>query len=110
MNDKEKNIFDKFLDHYEKTTKNQKVSVKVFQKPSKLKSIIGFSFSLLLFFVLIRMFVFKLLFFIILLCDLGICFFYGINLFTKKGIRLPKHVLINKKDYDKGLENYNKDR
>jgi len=51
-----------------------------------------------------------LLFFIILLCDLGICFFYGINLFTKKGIRLPKHVLINKKDYDKGLENYNKDR
>ena len=56
MNNKERNIIDKFLDSYEKSSNTKKSYVRIYQRPSKLKSLLGFIFSLLCFIVLIRLF------------------------------------------------------
>ncbi len=92
MDNNEKNIVDKFLDGYEYANSERKCYKRVYQKPSKIKAIIGFIFSLIFFIILIRLFVFKILYFIILIGDIVVCSYYGINLFTKKGIGLPKTV------------------
>lgn len=92
MDNKDKNIIDKFLDGYEKSSNTQRVYTRVYERPSKLKSLVGFIFSLLCFIILIRLFVFKMLYFVILIFNLLILAFYSINLFTEKGIGLPKTV------------------
>ncbi len=104
MNNKDdKNIIDKFLEGY--TVANRNVSnttyKKSYQKPSKFKCIFGFIFSLIVFIILIRVFRTSILFFFILIGDLLCLIFYGVNLFTKKGIGIPKYVKDNKEDYDK---------
>lgn len=92
MDNNEKNIVDRFLDGYEYANSDRKYYKRVYQRPSKLKAIVGFGFSLIFFIILIRLFVFKLLYFVILLGDLAILAYYGINLFTKNGIGLPKTI------------------
>ncbi len=97
MENKDKNVFDKFLDNYERANVKQEYE-KVYQRPSKFKSIVGFSFSFIIFILLLFMFVFDWLYFFLLLFDVAICIFYGINLFTEKGIGLPKYVMVEKKE------------
>lgn len=92
MDNNEKNIVDRFLDGYEYANSEKTCYKRVYQKPSKIKSIIGFIFSLIFLIILIRLFVFKILYFVILIGDLAVCSYYGINLFTKKGIGLPKTI------------------
>ncbi len=92
MENKEKNIVDKFLDGYEQANNDKVIYKRVYQRPSKIKAIVGFVFSLIIFIILIRYFVFKLLYFVILLGDLSFLSYYGLNLFTEKGFGLPKTI------------------
>ncbi len=96
-NKKDKNLVDMFLDGYSVAndeSSNMKYK-KIYRKPSKVKCIIGFIFCLLILIILIRHFVFKLIFFLILIGDILILLFYGINLFTKKGWGLPKYIKVD---------------
>lgn len=97
MNNNDKNIFDKFLDNYDKlNSKRDKFGYqRVYTKPTKIRCIIGFIFSFIFFILLIRLFVFKILYFVILLVDLIILTYYSLNLFTKKGFPLPTTIRVN---------------
>lgn len=98
MNDDKKNIIDKFLETYEYGNNNQNVYKRIYQRPTKFKSIVGFIFCLIILIVLIILFVPKVIYFVLVLGDLIILAFYGINVFTKKGIGLPKTVLVKQEE------------
>lgn len=96
MDKKDKNIVDKFLDLYEKED-NYRYK-KIYVRPSKFKSIVGFIFSLIFLILLFTLFTPKPIYFVLLLGDLLIVLYYGCNLFTKNGIGLPKKVLVYEDD------------
>lgn len=93
-NQNDKNIIDKFLEGYAVANENSKQDPyqRVYQKPSKFKCIVGFIFSALIMFFLIRIFKLNFMFLLIFFIDLVVLIFYGVNLFTKKGIAIPKYV------------------
>lgn len=94
MDDKNKNIIDKFLDAYDSANADSKTSSykRVYFRPSKFKCIVGLIFSGLIMFVLLGIFSFNFMYLIIFLVDLLFLLYYGINLFTKKGIGIPRYV------------------
>ncbi len=100
--DKKKNIVDKFLDSYEALNNNQKIKVRVYRKPSKVKCVFYFIFGIAILFALLFGFGFYFSFGYIafLLADLAVIVFFGINLFTKKGIGLPTYVEKSPEDVD----------
>lgn len=98
MDKKDKNIVDKFLDNYEAISNNRVRYKRIYQKPSKFKSIIGFIFSIILTIMMLLMFVAKLMYFVLLLGVILTGVYYGINLFTEKGIGLPKRIPINENE------------
>lgn len=98
MENKEKNIIDKFLDRYEDINNSNIRYKKVYQRPSKFKSLMGFIFSLFVLIILLSMFVFKLLYLILVIGVILTSLYYGINLFTKKGIGLPKSIPVEDED------------
>lgn len=112
------NLIDYFLDNYESVPEEYE---RVYEKPKKSKSIIGFIASIVFLIALIPFASLNSLFFILLIGDLLTIAFYGINLFTEKGIKLPKTVKVERKieeesnnenneDEESGLENLgNKD-
>lgn len=104
MDNNEKNVVDKFLDGYEYANNERTVYKRVYQRPSKFKAICGFIFCLIFFIILVRFFVFKVLYFVILLFDIAVLSYYGINLFTKNGIGLPKTIEVRE-----DLEEANRD-
>lgn len=108
MNNNEKNIFDKFLDNYDKlnSKRNKFGYQKVYTKPTKIRCIIGFIFSLIFLILLIRLFVFKLLYFVILIIDLLILLYYSLNLFTKKGFPLPVTIRVDTESNKEETELY----
>ena len=94
MNKNDKNIIDNFLDIYENliNEKSQKKYKVIYKKPSKIKCIFNFGFCLLFMIILIPMFSFTFMYMLLFLGDLIILIYYGINLFTKRGLLLPKRV------------------
>lgn len=89
-----KGIVDKFLEGYDKYN-NSNIRTeyrRIYVKPSKLRSGFGFGFSLIFFILLLTMFTFNLVYFLLLFGSLIIVVYYGINLFTDKGIGLPRTV------------------
>lgn len=91
MNDN-KRILDKFLDSYDKYTEKKTKLVRIYVVPTKIRSFFGFLFSGIFFILLLTMFNFNLVYFMLLLGSLSIAIYYGINLFTDKGIGLPRTV------------------
>lgn len=68
---------------------------KVYYKPKKWKTILGFVLSIIFFIALLYVFKFNVNIYFVLIF-LGIVLigtYYGINLFTKRGFLLPKFVL-----------------
>lgn len=108
MNNGEKNIIDKFLDSYAKHGEKKTKTVRVVVKPSKLKCIGGFIFSLIIFIILLTFFTFNLTYFAMLIGDLLIMLYYGINLFTEKGFGLPRSVEVplDELEDDEDLNDY----
>lgn len=101
MENREKNIVDKFLDNYESISNNQVRYKRIYQRPSKFKSFVGFVFSVVLLIMLLFMFVFKLLYFVIIIGVSIAVIYFGVNLFTDKGIGLPKNVPVVEEDIDR---------
>ncbi len=91
---KDKNIIDKFLEGYAVANEKSKYNAykRIYQKPAKGKCIGGFIFSAFIMLFLIRSFRINFMFLLIFFTDLVIVLFYGINLFTRKGIPIPKYV------------------
>lgn len=91
MEKKEKNIIDNFLDNY--GTEDRKIKYKkIFVKPSKFKCVVGFIFSFIFLILLLTLISFTFMYFLLLFGDLLIFLYYSLNLFTKKGIGLPKYI------------------
>lgn len=86
MKDNKKNVFDTFLEKYDEYSSRKKVDIETYYRPEKGKCIFGFVFCLLFFFILIRVFTFSIVYFVILIGDFICLLYFGINLFTKKGI------------------------
>lgn len=105
MNNNDKNIFDKFLGYYDNLNNRNKIYQRVYKKPSKVKCIIGFIFSILFLIFLIRLFAFSFLYFFLLLADLLILAFYSLNLFTKKGLPLPTTIPVKQTEAQSIKEN-----
>ena len=94
----EKNNIDRFLDNIEKRSNKKVQYIKVYEKPTKAKCIIGFVFSLIFMVILLGLFSFNLMYFVLLIgCGLVLVFF-GVNLFTEKGFGLPKTIAVEVKE------------
>ena len=102
MKNGEKNIVDKFLDGYEDLNNQPNNKVRVYQKPTKFVCIRNFILGIAILFVLLFVFGFHTSFGYILffLADLIVVLFYGINLFTKDGVKLPTYVRVKKDEED----------
>lgn len=94
-------------DKYKKVLKNilEKDEIveqeKIYYRPSKFKTIFGFSFSLIIMIILLRMgFQLTVIYLTLFLGDLVILAYYALNLFTKEGFLLPKYVKKDKSDQD----------
>lgn len=98
MDNKDRNIIDKFLDNYEKQNDSNLVYKRVYVKPSKFKTIIGFIFSFGFLIILIRFFTRKPFYFVLLIGDILAFIYYSLNLFTKKGLPLPKTVAVEESE------------
>lgn len=106
MKDGKKNLFDTFLEKYDEYSSKRRVDIETYYRPSKGKSIAGFIFTLILFFILIRFFQFSIVYFVILIGVLLYLVYYALNLFTKKGFvikkkhSVPEEYLRDEEDYD----------
>ena len=100
-----KNKLDKLLDFYEESGKRKSNLKKIYYKPSSGRSIFGFFFSFL--FLIILFFVFgfqwRFMYLLLLFGDGIILFYYSMNLFTKRGIYLPKYIEEEIKDEDEDI-------
>lgn len=106
MNENNKNIFDKFLDTYDKYNAKKKVNVETYYRPSKAKCIFGFIFCLIFFIILIRIFNFSLMYLFLFIGDLICLVYFGLNLFTERGFVIkqkhyvPEEYLIQDEEED----------
>ena len=89
---KENGFFDKIIDAYDKYATKKTEYRKYVVKPSKAKCIFGFLFSLVFFFIILSLFSFNLTYFIFFFGSLAVVLYYGINLFTEKGIGIVHTV------------------
>lgn len=105
--------FDRIKKIIENDTDTEMVVIGM-NKPNKFKSIIGFLFSLFVFgFIVFFMgFQFNIFFILVFLIDLLCLFYFGVNLFTKKGIATPKYkeVSIAEKEVYEAMVNSNVDK
>ena len=98
--DNKNRIVDKFLDKYAERS-NRKTEVrKVYVKPTKWRSCVGFIFSTIFFILLLTIFTIKFYYFVMLFVSLIIAIYYGINLFTEKGLGLPRTIEVVVKEDD----------
>lgn len=89
---KENGFFDKIIDAYDKHASKKTEYRKFVVKPSKARCIFGFLFSLVFFFIILSLFAFNLTYFIFFFGSLAVVLYYGINLFTEKGIGIVHTV------------------
>ena len=101
MKNNERNIFDKFLDNYSKLEDNTKIEIIAYHRPSLVKCIFGFIFSLIFFLILLRIFTFSFMYFILFFGDLIILIYFGLNLFTARGFVIPVKYRVSKDEYEK---------
>ena len=107
MDNQEKNIVDKFLDVYDKNSNKKTEYRRIYVKPTKLRSLIGFVFGLIMFIIVLGFFAFDLMYFLLFFGCLIVTIYYGINLFTEKGIGLPRTVVVPVEEEKKTEDNDN---
>lgn len=101
MNNNEKNTIDKFLDYVEEKGGKKYIRKRIYEKPAKWKCIIGFIFTLIILYFLLRLFSFSLMSIGLILLDILFLTFFSINLFTEKGFGLPRTILIEEEKENK---------
>ena len=100
---KKNNSIEKFLSYYREKSSEEENYVyrRVYIRPSKLKCIFLFGFSLLLLFLIIRYLISPTIMFgVILIVDLLVCVYYGYNLFSKNGFVIGKTVKFEKSELE----------
>lgn len=100
MNNKERNIVDKFLDVYDKQSTSNVEYKRIYVKPTKGASLLGFIVSLILFIIIVGFFSFSFMYFLLFFGCLVVVIYYGLNLFTEKGFGLPRTVAVPKSESD----------
>ena len=106
MDNKEKNIVDKFLDTYDKYNSKQVEYRRVYIRPTKVKSVICFIFSLIFFILLLTIFTFNFMYFLLFFCYLVVLIYFGSYVFTDYGlcnsttieVSVNKEKIVEKKD------------
>ena len=88
----DKNNLDLFLEGLTKEGNKKVYYEKVYVRPSKFKSVLGFIASLIFLVILIGLFTFSVMYFVLLIGSILVFLFFTINAFTKKGIGLPKNI------------------
>ena len=88
----DKNRLDMFLEGLTKEGNKKIIYEKVYIRPTKFKSIIGFIASLIFFIILLGLFTFSVMYFVLLIGNILILLFFSINTFTEKGFGLPKNI------------------
>ena len=90
MNEKIKAL----LEHLENNSNNETKLKKIYYRPTKLRSIIGFIITLI--FMLILLFIIgfqlNLIYMILFIGDFLLIVYYSMNLFTKDGLLIQKYV------------------
>lgn len=92
-------LLDKVLDKLHDNNTSYVEYTKIYYRPTKVKSIVGFVISLLFFLILLSGAVYSSpLFWGVIIIDFIILLYYGINLFTKDGFLIPKYVILPKEE------------
>ncbi len=86
------NGIDKIINKIDEVGNKNYQYVRVYNKPGKVKSAIGFVAALIFFIIMIGLFSWNVMYFVMLIGSVLIMLFFGINLFTKKGFGIPKTV------------------
>jgi len=86
------NGIDKILNKIDEVGNKNYQYVRVYNKPGKVKSAIGFVASLIFLIIMIGLFSLNVMYFVLLIGSILIMLFFGINLFTEKGIGIPKTI------------------
>ena len=102
----DKNRLDMFLEGLTKEGNKKIIYEKVYIRPTKFKSIIGFIASLIFFIILLGLFTFSVMYFVLLIGNILILLFFSINTFTEKGIGLPKNIayVVSEEEDNQGEE------
>ena len=88
----EKNNLDRFLEGLTSEGNKKIVYEKTYVRPSKAKSVIGFIISLIVLIILIGLFTLSVMYFVLIIGNVLLLVFFGVNSFTEKGIGLPKTI------------------
>jgi len=101
---KKKNKIDDFLDFYKRVSDDKIEYTRIYERPSKVKCLLYFIFTLLLLLIAIRYLLgAPIVFIIFVIIDLLVCLYYGYNLFSKKGFIMGRTIKV-KKEEDKDEE------
>ena len=87
-----RNNLDRFLEGLTQEGNKKIYYEKVYERPSKARSIIGFIISLIVLIIIIGLFTLSVMYFVILIVNILLLVFFGVNTFTEKGIGLPKTI------------------
>ena len=90
----DRNNIDKFIDGFNEASKKKVVYERVYVRPTKFKSIIGFVASLIFLVILVGLLTFNVMYFVLLIGNIIILIYFSINTFTEKGIGLPKTIAV----------------
>jgi len=108
----DKNNLDRFLEGLT-TEGNKKIHYeKIYVRPSKLKSVIGFIASLIFLIIMIGLFTLSVMYFVLLIGTVLILVFFSVNAFTEKGLGLPKTIAyVEEEEEEEPIEDeeYNED-
>lgn len=88
----DKNHLDRFLEGLTTEGNKKVVYEKVYVRPSKFKSVIGFIMSLIVLIILIGLFTLSVMYFVLIIGDVLVFVFFAVNAFTEKGFGLPKTI------------------
>jgi len=100
----DKNNLDRFLEGLT-TEGNKKIHYeKTYVRPSKLKSVIGFVASLIFLIIMIGLFTLSVMYFVLLIGTVLVLVFFSVNVFTEKGLGLPKTIAYVEEDEEEEEE------
>ena len=104
---------DGFLDGIAQESNKKKEYVRVYERPSKVKSVLGFIGALIFLVILIGLFTLNVMYFVLLIVNILVLFYFGVNAFTENGFSIGKTYIVqadeeepeeNEEEYD---EEYN---
>ena len=97
---------DGFLDGIAEESNRKKEYVRVYERPSKVKSVLGFIAALVFLVILIGLFTFNVMYFVLLIVNILVLVYFGVNAFTVNGFSIGKTYIVNADEEEPEEENY----